>query len=97
MKICINSRDLTSSQRHGIEQYFHDNFAFGGKSPKLLWMEDDSEFMLLGFCESDPGNVKTIEKNAHKAPVVMFRVHENEMLKIAGREFMSLIHDCPGN
>jgi hypothetical protein len=87
MRICINSRDLTDFQRNRIERYFEDHFSFEGKCPRLVWKEDDSDYILLGFPQGDrtEPEVKAFPQDAHSAPVVMFRVHESALLEIAGR------------
>jgi hypothetical protein len=86
MNICINSRGLSEHQRGRVEQYFLDHFTFGGKGPKLCWKEDDSDYILLGFPQGPGCDLKLLERDAHEAPVVMFRVHEDELLRIAGRK-----------
>lgn len=92
MQICLNSRDLDEGQRKSIEQYFDDHFSFDGKSPSLVWNEDPSEFILLGFVPKSPSSalMRMLPVDAHCAPVVMFQVHERELLKIAGRNFHRL-------
>lgn len=87
MQICLNSRDLNAQQRQRIEQYFDDHFSFDGKTPVLVWKEDPSEFILLGFVPRSPSSalIRMLPVDAHCAPVVMFQVHEKELLKIAGR------------
>jgi hypothetical protein len=87
MNICINSRDLSDNQRELIEQYFLEHFTFDGKGPKLLWKEDASDYILLGFPQGRGAgcDLKPLERAEHEAPVVMFRVHEDELLRIAGR------------
>ncbi|MES2923113.1 MAG: hypothetical protein V4819_16270 [Verrucomicrobiota bacterium] len=85
MKICINSRDLSPGQRALVEEYLHDNFSFEGKTPTLIWKQDDSDFMLLGYPRS---NRVEFEVNimGRDPRSMMFRVHENELMEIAGRE-----------
>lgn len=87
MKICINSRDLTPCQKARIEEYFQDNFCFDGKKPTLIWKLDDSEFILLGYPH---GNVIDCESNLEGRDLrsLMFRVHENELMEIAGRNML---------
>lgn len=87
MRICINSRALNQYQQRRIERYFDDHFTFDGRGPELLWLEDDSDFILLGFPHGKPGDIEvhTIARDLRSAPVVMFRVHENALLRIAGR------------
>ena len=85
MKICINSRDLSPRQKALVEAYLHDNFSFEGKSPTLVWKQDTSGYMLLG----DPRrNSVELEVNilGHDPRSIMFRVHESELMEIAGRE-----------
>lgn len=93
MKICLNSRNLSEHQKSGIEKYFHDNFTFCEKGPQLIWKEDESEFVLLGFPKGPPDQVQVarIARDAHDAPLVMFRVHENELLRIAGRKIRNWV------
>ena len=88
MNICINSRGLSDCQRGRVEQYFADHFTFGGKGPKLCWKEDDSDYILLGFPQGrgTECDLKLLERDAHEAPIIMFRVHEDELLRIAGRK-----------
>ncbi len=97
MRICINSRDLSEHQRHRIEQYFQDHFTFNGKGPGLVWREDESDYILLGFPQGNPNDpeVNPIARDAHQEPVVMFRVHENELLRIAGRVVLDLVSPRP--
>lgn len=85
MKICINSRDLSPRQKVLVEEYLHDNFSFEGKTPTLIWKQDDSNFMLLGYPH---GNAVEFEVNimGHDPRSIMFRVHDNELMEIAGRE-----------
>ena len=85
MKICINSRDLSPGQKVLVEEYLHDNFSFEGKTPTLIWKQDDSNFMLLGYPRR---NSPELEVNimGHDPRSIMFRVHENELMEIAGRE-----------
>ena len=85
MKICINSRDLSPSQRILIEEYLHDNFSFEGKTPTLVWKQDASDFILLGYPRGNPVEfgVNLIGRDPRS---IMFRVHENELMEIAGRE-----------
>lgn len=85
MRICINSRDLNPFQQKRIERYFDDHFTFEGKGPELVWLEDESDFILLGFPQGKPGDLEVHPFTRDGAPVVMFRVHENELLQIAGR------------
>lgn len=87
MRICINSRALNQFQQKRIERYFEDHFTFEDKGPELVWVEDDSNFILLGFPQGKPGDIELqpFTTDAHNAPVVMFRVHENELMRIAGR------------
>jgi hypothetical protein len=88
MNICINSRDLSECQRGRIEQYFEDHFTFDGRGPRLLWKDDESEYILLGFPQGQgmEENLKPLGRDAHEAPIVLFRVHEDELLRIAGRK-----------
>jgi hypothetical protein len=85
MKICINSRNLSPSQRTLVEAYLHDNFYFEGNAPTLIWKQDDSDFMLLGYPH---GNLVEFEVNimGRDPRSTMFRVHENRLMEIAGRE-----------
>ena len=85
MKICINSRNLSLGQKTLVEEYLHDNFSFEGRTPVLIWRQDDSEFVLLGYPR---GNSTQFEVNimGHDPRSIMFRVHENELMEIAGRE-----------
>jgi hypothetical protein len=87
MRICINSRDLNQYQQKRIERYFEDHFTFEGRGPELVWIEDESDFILLGFPQGRPGEIEVhpFSRDMRSAPVVMFRVHENELLRIAGR------------
>ncbi|MEO5712128.1 MAG: hypothetical protein ABIT37_01455 [Luteolibacter sp.] len=80
MRIRINSRNLNELQQARIEGYFLENFSFSGKMPTLIWKDEDSEFILLGYAH------RTHQKfESHDASSIMFRVHENELLGIAGR------------
>lgn len=85
MRICINSRDLNPYQQKRIERYFEDHFTFEGKGPELVWVEDETEFILLGFPQGKLGDLEVHPFTRDGAPVVMFRVHENELMRIAGR------------
>ena len=85
MRICINSRDLNPFQQKRIVRYFEDHFTFEGKGPELVWVEDESDYILLGFPQGKPGDLEVHPFTRDGRPVVMFRVHENELLQIAGR------------
>lgn len=85
MKICINSRDLTPAQKRRIEEYFLDNFSFENRKPTLIWKQDDSDFVLLGYPR---GNLLEFDApTSNRDPrSFMFRVHEAELMEIAGRD-----------
>ena len=85
MNISINSRDLSPSQKALVVDYLLDNFSFEGKSPNLVWKQDTSGYMLLGYPRR---NSVELEVNimGHDPRSIMFRVHENELMEIAGRE-----------
>ncbi|GAA5116274.1 hypothetical protein GCM10023212_02440 [Luteolibacter yonseiensis] len=65
-----------------------DHFTFGGKGPRLIWKDDESDYILLGFPQGQgaESGLKPLGRDAHEAPIVMFRVHEDELLRIAGRK-----------
>lgn len=86
MKICINSRALTGDQRSLIESYLHDNFSFDGKTPTLIWKQDDSDFILLGYPRGNSLVEFEVNIVGRDPRSIMFRVHENELMEIAGRE-----------
>lgn len=85
MNICINSTDLSPRQKALVEAYLHDNFSFEGKSPTLVWKQDTSGYMLLGYPRR---NSVELEVNimGRDPRSIMFRVHENELIESAGRE-----------
>jgi len=87
MRIRINCRNLNELQQARIEDYFHENFAFEGKKPTLVWKDRESEFILLGYAH---GTLQEFE--SHDASSIMFRVHENELLEIAGRMMWEVIN-----
>lgn len=91
MRICVNARDLADNQRTEIEQYFHENFSFGGKNPTLIWKNDDSEFILLGYVHGAPSESEVQPPKSHDLSSTMFRVHENELMRIAGRSIYDTI------
>ena len=85
MRICINSKNLSELQRTRIENYFQENFSFEGKKPVLIWKEDESDSILLGYPHGDSGR----DQMPPDFTSIMFRVHENELQSIAGRDFCS--------
>lgn len=72
MKIVLNSRDLNSSQRFKIEEYFVDHFAQDGGRLVLFWNLDASDHILL--------------RDGKDFISVALRVHESNLQAIAGRE-----------
>jgi hypothetical protein len=87
MKICVNSRDLSPCQRSRIEEYFEDNFTFEGRGPSLVWREDESDYILLGY----PHGRFEESGFSHDFNSVMFRVHESRLMEIVGRASLNLI------
>ena len=87
MRICINSKNLDPAQQGKIEEYFKENFSFDGKNPTLIWKEDDSDFILLGY-RAGSGDGLEHDGISHDFRTVMCRVHESELMEIAGREFL---------
>ncbi len=85
MRICINSRNLDDRQQAKVEEYFHENFSFDDKVPQLIWKEDASDFILLGY---RTGGDHELGEVSHDFRTVMCRVHENELMGIAGRKFL---------
>ena len=81
MRICLNSRNLTFAQRAKIEEYFRENFSFASLQPTLVWRDDSSDHVLLGYpCRS------SFVLDPHRDfRSIMVRVHECELLTIAGR------------
>lgn len=86
MKICINSRDLSPDQRTLIEEYLRDNFSFEATAPTLVWKQDDSDFILLGYPRGNDLVEFEVNIVGRDPRSMMFRIHENELMEIAGRE-----------
>jgi hypothetical protein len=83
VRICVNSRDLTEIQKRRIEDYFLDNFSFASHRPTLVWTHHSSEAVLLGY----PYGPHLADERAEDYSSIMFRVHEGELMMIAGRGF----------
>ena len=83
MRISVNSRGLTETQKNRIEEYFRENFSFASHRPKLVWKEDSSESVLLGY----PYGPRMESEFDEDCSSIMFRVHEGELMMIAGRGF----------
>ena len=92
MFIRVNSRGLSPSQRACIEDYFKDNFSFEGKTLSLIWQQDDSEFILLGYPYGSSA-APVGRQPGEEFGSIMYRVHENELFEIAGRNVWHLVND----
>lgn len=90
MTICINSRDLEPCQCACVETYFREQFSYNGRRLALVWQDDDSNYMILGYQHGSKGSLEVIPVKPDFSSV-MFRVHEAALLAIAGRGRLRLM------
>lgn len=85
MKICINSRNLDPCEQASIESYFDRNFSFCGKRLTLIWKDEETDFILVGYEQGSRVSLQT-----HDVSSFMYRIHEYALLSLVGRDFHRL-------